>query len=212
MELAQAFGGARLKRVVGARLTGSGPQVQAQRWTEASALPEGEGGAASAGVGVRGMDRGDECRADRGSLWRRLHPALPEQSVREMRVESNPKARVVGDRQDDPNPERARRAWVEQTWPAIVKPAQARGAVSLFADEACFARWGSLSRTWVPRGQHPGVKTPGRRKGIKWFGAIEFCRGALDLREAVGYTRSATALRQLKTEGVPAEGCEHGAR
>jgi hypothetical protein len=78
--------------------------------------------------------------------------------------------------------------------------------VILFADEVCFALWGSLSRTWAPRGQQPVVKTTGRRKGMKLFGAIEFFSGTLDSREAVGgYTLSATALKQLKAEGVPAE-------
>jgi hypothetical protein len=37
---------------------------------------------------------------------------------------------------------------------------------------------------------------------MKLFGAIEFGSGALDSREAVGYTLSATALKQLKAEGV----------
>jgi hypothetical protein len=52
MELAQPFEGARLKRVVGARLRWAGAQSEAQWCAKASALPEGEGGAASAGVGV----------------------------------------------------------------------------------------------------------------------------------------------------------------
>jgi transposase len=115
------------------------------------------------------------------------------------------KARFISDRQDDPNHERARRAWVEQTWPAVLKQAQARGAVILFADEVSFALWGSLSRTWAPRGQQPVVKTTGRRKGMKLFGAIELGSGAFYYREAVDYTLSATALKQLKAEGVPAE-------
>jgi transposase len=116
------------------------------------------------------------------------------------------KARFVSDRQDDPGYERARQVWVEQTWPSILKQAQARGAVILFVDEVCFALWGSLSRTWAPRGQQPVVKTTGRRKGMKLFGAIEFGSGAFYYREAVGYTLSATALKQLKAEGMPAEG------
>jgi DDE superfamily endonuclease len=78
--------------------------------------------------------------------------------------------------------------WVEQTWPAILKQAHAHGAVILFADEVAFALWGSLSRTWAPRGQQPVVKTTGRRKGMKLFGAIELFSGALDSRAAVGYT------------------------
>src|SRR5213080_458558 len=75
----------------------------------------------------------------------------------------------------------------------------------LFADEVSFALWGSLSRTWAPRGQHPVVKTAGRCKGMKLFGAIEFFSGAFYYREAVGYTLSATALKQLKAQGVPVE-------
>jgi transposase len=118
------------------------------------------------------------------------------------------KARFISDRQGDPEHEQARREWVEQTWPAILKQAQARGAVILFADEVSFALWGSLSRTWAPRGQQPVVKTRGRRKGMKLFGAIEFGSGAFYYREAVGYTLSATALKQLKAEGVPAEGVQ----
>jgi transposase len=114
------------------------------------------------------------------------------------------KARFVSDRHEDPNHERARGAWVEQTWPAIVKQAQASGAVILLADEVSFALWGSWSRTWAPRGQQPGVKTTRRRKGMKLFGAIEFFSGAFYYREAVGYRLSATALKRLKTEGVPA--------
>jgi hypothetical protein len=74
---------------------------------------------------------------------------------------------------------------VEQSWPSILKQAQARGAVILFADEVSLSLWGSLSRTWAPRGQQPVVKTTGRGKGMKLFGAIEFFSGALDSREAM---------------------------
>lgn len=116
------------------------------------------------------------------------------------------KARFVSDRQDEEGYKQARREWVEETWPAILKQAQERGAVILFADEVSFALWGSLSRTWAPRGQQPVVKTAGRRKGMKLFGAIEFFSGAFYYREAVGYTLSATALKQLKAQGVPVEG------
>jgi hypothetical protein len=138
-----------------------------------------------------------------------LQPALPQQSVSEAGVESNQKARFVSDRQGDPVHEQARRVWAEETWPAILKQAQAQGAVILFADEVSFALWGSLSRTWAPRGQQPVVKTVGQRKGMKLFGAIEFFSGALDSREAVGYTLNATALKRLKAEGVPAGWCKH---
>jgi transposase len=116
------------------------------------------------------------------------------------------KARFVSDRPDEEGYKRARRSWVEETWPAILKQAQARGAVILFSDEVSFALWGSLSRTWAPRGQQPVVKTSGRGKGMKLCGAIEFGSGAFYYRKAVGYTLSATALKQLKAEGVPVEG------
>src|ERR687893_829447 len=110
------------------------------------------------------------------------------------------KARFVSDRQDEEGYKQARREWVEETWPAILKQAQERGAVILFADEVSFALWGSLSRTWAPRGQQPVVKTAGRRKGMKLFGAIEFFSGAFYYREAVGYTLSATALKRQRFE------------
>jgi transposase len=144
-------------------------------------------------------------------IWRRFgvgyNPRYLSSLVGKLGL-SYQKARFVSDRQDDPGYERARQVWVEQTWPSILKQAQARGAVILFADEVSFALWGSLSRTWAPRGQQPVVKTPGRRKGMKLFGAIEFGSGAFYYREAVGYTLSATALKQLKAEGVPAGGVQ----
>jgi transposase len=83
------------------------------------------------------------------------------------------KARFVSDRQDEEGYKQARREWVEETWPAILKQAQAGGAVILVVDEVSFALWGSLSRTWAPRGQQPVVKTRGRRKGMKLLGLWE---------------------------------------
>jgi hypothetical protein len=144
-------------------------------------------------------------------IWRRWGicyiPRYLSSLLAKLRL-SYQKARFVSDRQGDPNYEHARWVWVEQTWPAILKQAQAHGAVILFADEVAFVLWGSLSWTWVPRGQQPVVKTTRRGKGMELFGAIEFFSGALDSREAVGYTLSATALKQLKAEGVPAEGVQ----
>ena len=71
----------------------------------------------------------------------------------------------------------------------------------IITSEPAFAHplreWGSLSRTWAPRGQQPVVKTSGRRKGMELFGAIEFGSGVLDSREAVGYTLSATACPHI---------------
>lgn len=71
----------------------------------------------------------------------------------------------------------ARMQWDQQTWPAIVRLAQAKGALILFGDEASFAQWGSLSYTWAPKGEQPLVTTCGRRKAYKVFGLIDYCSG-----------------------------------
>ena len=115
------------------------------------------------------------------------------------------KARFISDRSDEEAYEQARRQWVEQSWPRIVQQAKATGAVILFADEVSFAMWGSLSRTWAVRGRQPLVKTRGMRKGLKLFGAIGFFDGAFEYCEALAYRLTPKALKQLKTEGVPAE-------
>lgn len=73
--------------------------------------------------------------------------------------------------------EAARRVWLEQTWPTILRLAQQRRALILFGDEASFAQWGSLSYTWAPKGQQPTVKTSGKRKASKVFGLIDYFSG-----------------------------------
>ena len=83
------------------------------------------------------------------------------------------KAAFVSDHLD----EEKRKHWVEVTWPAILKEAKDKNAVILFCDEVSFAQWGSLSRTWAPKGKQPKIKTTGIRKGLKMFGAIEFFGG-----------------------------------
>ena len=75
----------------------------------------------------------------------------------------------------------------------------------LFTDEVSFALWGSLGRTWAPRGQQPQVKTTGKRKGLKLFGAIEFHSGAFYYHEARAYKLTATALKALKGQGLAAQ-------
>src|SRR3712207_6258063 len=57
--------------------------------------------------------------------------------------------------------------------------ARRRKALILFVDEASFAQWGSCSYTWARRGHTPLVKTSGKRKAYKVFGAIEFFSGGL---------------------------------
>jgi len=85
------------------------------------------------------------------------------------------KARFVSDHLD----EEARRCWMETAWPGILSQARQRGAHLFFGDESSFALWGSLSYTWALKGHQPQVKTTGKRKGYKVFGAIEFFSGRL---------------------------------
>ena len=92
------------------------------------------------------------------------------------------KAAFVSDHLD----EEKRKYWVEVTWPAILKQAQEKNAVILFGDEVSFAQWGSLSRTWAPKGKQPKIKTTGIRKGLKMFGAIEFFDGDFHFMETAG--------------------------
>src|SRR5438105_9213123 len=85
------------------------------------------------------------------------------------------KARFVSDHLDAAR----RQHWLQQEWPRILRAAQRRKGLILFEDEASFAQWGSLSYTWARRGQQPEVKTSGKRKGYKVFGAIEYFSGCL---------------------------------
>lgn len=85
------------------------------------------------------------------------------------------KARFVSDHLDTAT----RLAWLEETWPAILRAAKRRQGLILFEDEASFAQWGSLSYPWARRGQQPEVPTSGKRKGSKVFGAIAYCSGRL---------------------------------
>jgi transposase len=72
-----------------------------------------------------------------------------------------------------------RPAWLQEEWPTILRAAKRRQGLLLFEDEARFAQGGSLSSTWARRGQQPEVKTSGKRKGSKVFGAMEYFSGRL---------------------------------
>ncbi len=141
-------------------------------------------------------------------IWRRFgiryHPRDLSTLLKKLGL-SYQKARFISDRSDEAAYEQARRQWVEQTWPKRLAQAKATGAVMLFAEEVSFAMWGSLSHTWAVRGQQPVVKTRGIRKGLKMFGAISFFGGAFAYHEALVYTLTPKALKQLKADGVPAE-------
>ena len=85
------------------------------------------------------------------------------------------KAKFVSDHLD----EASRRTWREEVWPEIRRLAREKDAMILFGDEVSFAQWGSLGYTWAPVGEQPVVKTTGKRKGYKVFGAIDFFSGRL---------------------------------
>jgi len=85
------------------------------------------------------------------------------------------KARLVSDHLDAAR----RQHWLQQEWPRMLRAAQRQTGLILFEDAASFAQWGSWSYTWARRGQHPAVKTSGKRKGYKVFGAIEYVSGRL---------------------------------
>ena len=85
------------------------------------------------------------------------------------------KARFVSDHLDAAR----RQAWLQEEWPMILRAAKRRKGLILFEDEASFAQWGSFSDTWARRGQQPEIKTSGKRKGYKVFGAIEYFSGRL---------------------------------
>src|SRR3989449_6666502 len=98
------------------------------------------------------------------------------------------KARLVSDHLDAAK----RLAWLQDTWPAIVRAAKRRKGLILFEDEASFAQWGSLSYTWARRGRQPEVPTSGKRKGYKVFGAIEYFSGRLFFQGIEGRFHSAS--------------------
>ena len=141
-------------------------------------------------------------------IWRRwgirYNPRYLSRLLKKLGL-SYQKARFVSDKSDEEDYEKARRVWAQKTWPALLKRAKASKAVILFTDEVSFALWGSLGRTWAPRGKQPQVKTTGKRKGLKMFGAIDFQSGAFYYHEARAYKLTASALKALKGQGLAVE-------
>ena len=113
------------------------------------------------------------------------------------------KARFISDKIDEAEYEKARKEWCNKRWPKILKDSKRTGAVILFGDEVSFAMWGSLARTWAPRGKQPVVKTTGIRKGLKMFGAIEFNGGDFQYMESFAYEITAKSIKALKAAKVP---------
>jgi transposase len=94
--------------------------------------------------------------------------------------------------------EEKRKEWVEKTWPKILRTAKRKKAMIFFCDEVSFAQWGSLGRTWAPIGQQPKIKTTGKRKGLKMFGAIDFFSGAFIYMESDGRFSGDSYIKFLK--------------
>jgi transposase len=115
------------------------------------------------------------------------------------------KARFISDRQEEEAYQVARKKWLEETLPAIIKKAEAEGSAVLFGDEVSFAMWGSLARTWAPIGQQPTVKTTGIRKGLKMFGTIELKGGNFQYQQSLAYVLKPKSLKLLKEAKLPSE-------
>ena len=115
------------------------------------------------------------------------------------------KARFISDRQEEETYQIARKKWLEETLPAIIKKAEAENSVVLFGDEVSFAMWGSLARTWAPIGQQPTVKTTGIRKGLKMLGTIELKGGNFQYQQSLAYVLKPKSLKLLKEAKLPAE-------
>ncbi|MFH1645045.1 MAG: IS630 family transposase, partial [Candidatus Omnitrophota bacterium] len=108
------------------------------------------------------------------------------------------KAKFISDKVDDKEHQQKREKWETETWPEILHKAKSMKAVILFGDEVSFAQWGSLARTWAPIGKQPLVKTCGKRKGLKIFGAIEFKDGHFLHSECDGKFNSDSYVQFLK--------------
>jgi transposase len=111
------------------------------------------------------------------------------------------KAKFVSDHLD----EEARRKWRQEMWPEILQLARDKNGMILFEDEVSFAQWGSLGYTWAPVGEQPVVKTTGKRKGYKVFGAIDFFSGRFfyqGLKERFNSERYQDFLRQILNQTV----------
>jgi transposase len=108
------------------------------------------------------------------------------------------KAAFVSHKMDDEEHQKKREEWSSQTWPEILDKAKSINAAIIFVDEVSFAQWGSLGRTWAPIGQQPRVKTSGKRKGLKIFGAIEFKSGRFQYMESEGKFNGVTYIEYIK--------------
>ena len=108
------------------------------------------------------------------------------------------KAKFVSDREDDEKHLKKRDEWENEVWPEILKKSKEAKGKIMFTDEVSFAQWGSLARTWAPKGKQPVVKTCGKRKGLKMFGAIGFEDGGFIYMECDGKFNGDSYMEFLK--------------
>src|SRR4051812_29302162 len=67
----------------------------------------------------------------------------------------------------------------------------------LFGDEAGFDQWGSLSYTWVIKGQPPVVATSDIRRGYQVFGLLDYFTGQLFYRGHTAKFKAETYCESL---------------
>ena len=64
-------------------------------------------------------------------------------------------------------------------WVMLIEQYSRAGAIMQAGIKRDIISAPSLSYTWARRGQHPAVKTSGKRQGDKVFGAMAYCSGRL---------------------------------
>jgi len=96
------------------------------------------------------------------------------------------KAEFVSDRENDERHLRKRAERENEVWPEILRKCEESEGGIMFTDEVSFAQRGSLARTRAPKGKQPVVRTCGKRKGLKMFGAIGFGDGDFIYTECDG--------------------------
>jgi len=104
------------------------------------------------------------------------------------------KGKFVSDKADPVK----RDQWKNETWPQLLQRAKRENAVLLFEDEVGFALWGSLGYTWALKGKQPEVKTTGKRKKLKAFGAIDYFTGKFVFQTEEGKLNGRTYISFLK--------------
>ncbi len=104
------------------------------------------------------------------------------------------KAKFVASKQD----KKARKEWLEKTWPKILKLADKKNSHVLFGDEASFPQWGTLSYTWAEIGKQPTIETSGNRKGYKVFGLIDYFTGTFYSKGHEGRLNADSYIEFLK--------------